>query len=108
MISLVQVNVKRCVMGSDDNVSIENGDSSRLTKPSRPLVRKSKLVVVDLAGSERIQKSGGYPTCDLLPVFHILYPVGNVVFVALCILYSFMKCMCALLKVNFLICFSYL
>lgn len=68
IISLVQVNVKRCVMGSEDHVSIENGDSSHLTKPSRPLVRKSKLVVVDLAGSERIQKSGGYPTCDL-PIF---------------------------------------
>lgn len=60
--SLVQVHVKRCVLGSEDNVSSENGDSSHLTKPSRPLVRKSKLVVVDLAGSERIQKSGGYPT----------------------------------------------
>ncbi|XP_004306908.1 PREDICTED: armadillo repeat-containing kinesin-like protein 2 [Fragaria vesca subsp. vesca] len=56
--AILMVNVKRCVMGSEDHVSIENGDSSHLTKPSRPLVRKSKLVVVDLAGSERIQKSG--------------------------------------------------
>ncbi|XP_024176261.1 kinesin-like protein KIN-UB [Rosa chinensis] len=56
--AILMVNVKRCVMGSEDNVSSENGDPSHLTKPSRPLVRKSKLVVVDLAGSERIQKSG--------------------------------------------------
>ncbi|XP_050386767.1 kinesin-like protein KIN-UB [Argentina anserina] len=56
--AILMVNVRRCVMGSEDNVSIENGDSSPFTKPSRPLVRKSKLVIVDLAGSERIQKSG--------------------------------------------------
>ena len=47
-------------MESDDNVSAENYDASHLTKPSKPLVRKSKLVVVDLAGSERIHKSGVY------------------------------------------------
>ncbi|KAB2634438.1 armadillo repeat-containing kinesin-like protein 2 [Pyrus ussuriensis x Pyrus communis] len=39
-------------------VASENGDPTHLTKPFKPLVRKSKLVVVDLAGSERIQKSG--------------------------------------------------
>lgn len=58
--SLVQVQVKRSVLGREDDVSSENGDPSHLTKPFKPLVRKSKLVVVDLAGSERIQKSGVY------------------------------------------------
>jgi len=43
---------------SEDIVSSQNGDASHLTKPSKPLVRKSKLVVVDLAGSERVHKSG--------------------------------------------------
>ena len=47
-------------MDSEDVVSTENNDASHLTKPSKPLVRKSKLVVVDLAGSERIHKSGIY------------------------------------------------
>ncbi|OIW20663.1 hypothetical protein TanjilG_18603 [Lupinus angustifolius] len=49
---------KRCVVESEDIVFSENDDASHLTKPSKPLVRKSKLVVVDLAGSERIHKSG--------------------------------------------------
>lgn len=54
-------------MGREDNLSGENGESSHLTKPFKPLVRKSKLVVVDLAGSERIQKSGICP--NLRPCF---------------------------------------
>jgi len=41
---------------SEDVVYTENNDVSHLTKPSKPLVQKSKLVVVDLAGSERIHK----------------------------------------------------
>lgn len=57
---IVQVHVKRSVMGREDSLSGENGESSHLTKPFKPLLRKSKLVVVDLAGSERIQKSGIY------------------------------------------------
>ncbi|KAI4354905.1 hypothetical protein L6164_003730 [Bauhinia variegata] len=56
--AILMVNVKRSVMENEDIVSRENGDTSHLTKPSKPLVRKSKLVVVDLAGSERIHKSG--------------------------------------------------
>lgn len=62
--SLVQVHVRRSVIGREEIISSENGDSSHLVKPFKPLVRKSKLVVVDLAGSERIQKSGVYPTYD--------------------------------------------
>lgn len=60
----MQVHVKRSVIGREDIISSQNGDSSHLVKPSKPLVRKSKLVVVDLAGSERIHKSGVYPTYD--------------------------------------------
>ncbi|XP_054780246.1 kinesin-like protein KIN-UB [Prosopis cineraria] len=56
--AILMVHVKRSVLESEDISSNENNDSSHLTKPSKPLVRKSKLVVVDLAGSERIQKSG--------------------------------------------------
>ncbi|VVA25016.1 PREDICTED: armadillo [Prunus dulcis] len=56
--AILMVQVKRSVLGREDDVSSENGDPSHLTKPFKPLVRKSKLVVVDLAGSERIQKSG--------------------------------------------------
>ncbi|KAJ1426772.1 P-loop containing nucleoside triphosphate hydrolase [Sesbania bispinosa] len=52
------VHIKRSVMECEDIVSSQNGDASHLTKPSKPLVRKSKLVVVDLAGSERVHKSG--------------------------------------------------
>ncbi|KAK4804278.1 hypothetical protein SAY86_004095 [Trapa natans] len=55
--ALLMVHVKRSVAG-EDAFSTENGNTSHLVKPSRPLVRKSKLVVVDLAGSERIHKSG--------------------------------------------------
>lgn len=58
----MQVHVRRSVLENDDIASSENDDASHLTKPSRPLVRKSKLVVVDLAGSERIHKSGVYST----------------------------------------------
>lgn len=57
----MQVHVKRSVTGRTGDLSGENGETSHLTKPCKPLVRKSKLVVVDLAGSERIHKSGVYP-----------------------------------------------
>ncbi|KAI9079910.1 hypothetical protein K1719_038156 [Acacia pycnantha] len=56
--AILMVQVKRSVLESEDISSNENNESSYLTKPSKPLVRKSKLVVVDLAGSERIHKSG--------------------------------------------------
>ncbi|KAJ1413651.1 P-loop containing nucleoside triphosphate hydrolase [Sesbania bispinosa] len=56
--AILTVNVKRSVMENEDTVSTENDDASHLTRPSKPLIRKSKLVVVDLAGSERIHKSG--------------------------------------------------
>ncbi|KAK4269721.1 hypothetical protein QN277_022841 [Acacia crassicarpa] len=56
--AILMVQVKRSVLESEDIPSNENNESSHLTKPSKPLVRKSKLVVVDLAGSERIHKSG--------------------------------------------------
>lgn len=56
--AILMVHVKRSVTEGDDIIPSENGDHSHLVKPSKPLVRKSKLVVVDLAGSERILKSG--------------------------------------------------
>ncbi|KAK7294947.1 hypothetical protein RJT34_17847 [Clitoria ternatea] len=56
--AILMVYIKRSVMESEDIASSQNGDASHLTKPSKPLVRKSKLVVVDLAGSERVHKSG--------------------------------------------------
>ncbi|KAK7340121.1 hypothetical protein VNO77_20815 [Canavalia gladiata] len=56
--AILMVHIRRSVMESEDIVSSHNGDTSHLTKPSKPLVRKSKLVVVDLAGSERVHKSG--------------------------------------------------
>lgn len=62
---IVQVHVKRSVVGKEDNLSGESGEPSHLTKPLKPLVRKSKLVVVDLAGSERVHKSGLYPELKL-------------------------------------------
>ncbi|KAG4937082.1 hypothetical protein JHK84_051176 [Glycine max] len=56
-LELLRVHIKRSVLENED-MSSQNGDASHLTKPSKPLVRKSKLVVVDLAGSERVHKSG--------------------------------------------------
>ncbi|KAK7394889.1 hypothetical protein VNO78_15430 [Psophocarpus tetragonolobus] len=56
--AILMVHIKRSVLENEDIVSSQNGDASHLTKPSKPLVRKSKLVVVDLAGSERVHKSG--------------------------------------------------
>ncbi|KAF3439967.1 hypothetical protein FNV43_RR18245 [Rhamnella rubrinervis] len=56
--AILMVHVKRSGIEREDNISGENGETSHLTKPYKPLVRKSKLVVVDLAGSERIHKSG--------------------------------------------------
>ncbi|KAJ4845553.1 hypothetical protein Tsubulata_021534 [Turnera subulata] len=55
--ALLMVHIKRSV-GRDDAVSSEVDDSSHLVKPSKPIVRRSKLVLVDLAGSERVHKSG--------------------------------------------------
>lgn len=65
----MQVHVKRSVTEGDDIIPSENGDHSHLVKPSKPLVRKSKLVVVDLAGSERILKSGAYPPYNLFQCY---------------------------------------
>ncbi|CAL5192556.1 unnamed protein product [Lathyrus oleraceus] len=56
--AMLTVHIKRSVAESEDIVSSQNGDAPHLIKPSKPLVRKSKLVVVDLAGSERVHKSG--------------------------------------------------
>ncbi|KAK8466370.1 hypothetical protein PHAVU_008G075500 [Phaseolus vulgaris] len=56
--AILMVHIKRSVLESEDIVSSQNDEASHLTKPSKPLVRKSKLVVVDLAGSERVHKSG--------------------------------------------------
>ncbi|XP_011017504.1 PREDICTED: armadillo repeat-containing kinesin-like protein 2 isoform X2 [Populus euphratica] len=50
--------VKRSFTGGEDALSSEIDNSSHLVKPSKPIVRKSKLVLVDLAGSERVHKSG--------------------------------------------------
>lgn len=56
--AILMVHVKRSVVGREEDLSIEINSASPLVKPSKPLVRKSKLVLVDLAGSERIHKSG--------------------------------------------------
>ncbi|KAL5538182.1 hypothetical protein UlMin_043680 [Ulmus minor] len=56
--AILMVHVKRSFVGREDTTSAENGESSHMTKPFKPILRKSKLVVVDLAGSERIHKSG--------------------------------------------------
>ncbi|KAH7519563.1 hypothetical protein FEM48_Zijuj08G0050300 [Ziziphus jujuba var. spinosa] len=56
--AILMVHVRKSVVGSEDHLSGENGETSHLMKPYKPMLRKSKLVVVDLAGSERIHKSG--------------------------------------------------
>ncbi|KAH9733027.1 kinesin-like protein KIN-UB [Citrus sinensis] len=56
--AILMIHVKRSVVGREEDLSSEINHASHLIKPSKPLVRKSKLVVVDLAGSERIHKSG--------------------------------------------------
>lgn len=45
-------------MEHEDSVSNDNDSSSHFVRPSKPLIRRSKLVLVDLAGSERVHKSG--------------------------------------------------
>ncbi|KAF9687744.1 hypothetical protein SADUNF_Sadunf02G0124800 [Salix dunnii] len=56
--AILMVQVKRSFTGQEDALSSEIDNSSHLVKPSKPIVRKSKLVLVDLAGSERVHKSG--------------------------------------------------
>ncbi|KAL1217127.1 Kinesin-like protein KIN-UB [Cardamine amara subsp. amara] len=56
--AILMVHVKRSVVENEDSVSNEMENSSHFVRPSRPLVRRSKLVLVDLAGSERVHKSG--------------------------------------------------
>ena len=66
----VQVQVKRSFTGQEDALSSEIDNSSHLVKPSKPIVRKSKLVLVDLAGSERVHKSGVYQKMLPFPYIH--------------------------------------
>ncbi|XP_038682774.1 kinesin-like protein KIN-UB [Tripterygium wilfordii] len=56
--AILMVHLRRSVAAKEDAVSGDTDNISHLVKPTKPLVRKSKLVVVDLAGSERIHKSG--------------------------------------------------
>ncbi|XP_019090939.1 PREDICTED: kinesin-like protein KIN-UB [Camelina sativa] len=56
--AILMVHVKRSVVENEDPVSTETENSSHFLRPSKPLVRRSKLVLVDLAGSERVHKSG--------------------------------------------------
>uniref|UniRef100_A0A2P2KCP7 Kinesin-like protein n=1 Tax=Rhizophora mucronata TaxID=61149 RepID=A0A2P2KCP7_RHIMU len=56
--AILMVHVKRSVVGHEDTPLSGIDVSSHLVKPSKPLVRQSKLVLVDLAGSERLHKSG--------------------------------------------------
>ncbi|XP_031269693.1 kinesin-like protein KIN-UB isoform X2 [Pistacia vera] len=56
--AILMIHVKRSVIGGDEALSSETNNGSHLVKPSKPLVRRSKLVIVDLAGSERVHKSG--------------------------------------------------
>ena len=62
---LLQVHVKKSFSGREDALSSETDNASPLVKPSKLIVRKSKLVLVDLVGSERVHKSGVY--LKLLP-----------------------------------------
>ncbi|MED6125129.1 hypothetical protein PIB30_065730 [Stylosanthes scabra] len=57
--AILMVYIRRSIVDNEDIESSENGGDTPnfITKPSKPLVRKSKLVVVDLAGSERVHKS---------------------------------------------------
>ncbi|XP_010523071.1 PREDICTED: kinesin-like protein KIN-UB isoform X3 [Tarenaya hassleriana] len=56
--AILMVHVKRSVVEKDNSISNEMDSSSHFVRPSKPLVRRSKLVLVDLAGSERVHKSG--------------------------------------------------
>jgi hypothetical protein len=56
--AILMVHVKRSVVENEFPVSNEMESSSHFVRPSKPLVRRSKLVLVDLAGSERVHKSG--------------------------------------------------
>ncbi|XP_061962250.1 kinesin-like protein KIN-UB [Populus nigra] len=56
--AILMVHVKRSFAGREDALSSEIDNASHLVKPSKLIVRKSKLVLVDLAGSERVHKSG--------------------------------------------------
>ncbi|KAF3494445.1 hypothetical protein DY000_02058417 [Brassica cretica] len=56
--AILMVHVKRSVVEHEDSVSNDTDNSSHFVRPSKPLVRRSKLVLVDLAGSERVHKSG--------------------------------------------------
>ncbi|KAF9668850.1 hypothetical protein SADUNF_Sadunf14G0046200 [Salix dunnii] len=56
--AILMVHVKRAISGQEDAHSSETDNASPLVKPSKHIVRKSKLVLVDLAGSERVHKSG--------------------------------------------------
>ena len=59
----MQVHIKRCVLGSEDNVLTENGDHSHLAKPLKPLLWKKQTC-------GRFGRYKLYPkTCDLLLVF---------------------------------------
>ncbi|KAL5796337.1 hypothetical protein ACOSQ2_001157 [Xanthoceras sorbifolium] len=56
--AILMIHVKRSVLGTEETLSSEIENGYHLVKPSKPLIRKSKLVIVDLAGSERVNKSG--------------------------------------------------
>ncbi|KAJ6320501.1 hypothetical protein OIU78_015819 [Salix suchowensis] len=56
--AILMVHVKKSFSGREDALSSETDNASPLVKPSKLIVRKSKLVLVDLAGSERVHKSG--------------------------------------------------
>jgi kinesin family protein 5 len=71
---LLQVHVKRSFAGREDALSSEIDNASHLVKPSKLIVRKSKLVLVDLAGSERVHKSGVYQ--KMLPFLCILCTIS--------------------------------
>lgn len=70
--NFVQIHVKRSVVGREEDLSNEVNNSSHLVKPSKPLVRKSKLVLVDLAGSERVHKSGAYVNWSVIVYSEII------------------------------------
>lgn len=63
LLFIVQINVRRSVLGNEENDTStirKDGRSDLSSTHAIPTVRRSKLLIVDLAGSERLDKSGSF------------------------------------------------
>lgn len=63
LLFIIQINVRRSVLGTEENDTSTTGKDGRGDLSSNhaiPTVRRSKLLIVDLAGSERLDKSGSF------------------------------------------------